>query len=615
MPEPISVSTRAFFAIPPEALWSFLADTERLNRAMKLPAVRFVPLPDPAKKGHYQAETSVWGMRLAYEEFPFDFVEGRRYRVVRRFASGPLEEVTGGVRLAPAPGGTELEVFADVRPRNWLGSFLARRVLAKKANEDVLALARALERHLAAPAAAPAPALPPPERLHPEVLESRLRAVKAGGPVEKLKSHLLSASDLEVIRMRPFELADRWGEERMATLGLFLHAARAGALDLAWSVLCPNCRMAVQKVLTLAELKAQVHCETCGIGFGTDFAASVEARFAANPAVREARRETFCIGGPANMPEIVAQLRLEPGEARKEPFDSGPSGPFAQGRPLGAAGALRVRCYQAPGILALAGTRVRVRAEGLSIEPGEAGVLEVENGLACEALVVIERETWRETAATAALVTSLQDFRDLFPSEAVAPGEEIGIASLAVLFTDLKGSTDLYQKVGDPKAFAFVLNHFRYLTEAVARHRGGVVKTMGDAVMATFARGRDALEAAVEMQAAWGAFRKGQGASAGDLDLKVGVHQGPAIAIHNAGKLDYFGTTVNMAARVQAQSSGGDVVMTRALADDPEAAAFLSTSGLVREALTVALKGLEGDHALLRLRPQGEGGLAAAGGA
>ena len=98
--------------------------------------------------------------------------------------------------------------------------------------------------------------------------------------------------------------------------------------------------------------------------------------------------------------------------------------------------------------------------------------LEVENDLPVEALLVIERETWKQQAATAVEVTSLQEFRDLFPSDAVAPGQEMAIASLAVLFTDLKGSTDLYQRAGDPRAFSFVQNHFRYLTETVASCRG-----------------------------------------------------------------------------------------------------------------------------------------------
>jgi adenylate cyclase len=263
-----------------------------------------------------------------------------------------------------------------------------------------------------------------------------------------------------------------------------------------------------------------------------------------------------------------------------------------------------VRCYQSPGILGLEGSRIRCRADGLRIEPGPAGELEVINELGVEALVVVERESWRERAATAARVTSFQDFRDLYPGEAVAPGEEIGISSLAVLFTDLKGSTELYARMGDSKVFGFVQTHFRYLVETVARHRGGVVKTMGDAVMATFASGRDAIEAGVAMQRGWGAFQKDR-ADFEHVDLKVGIHEGSAIAINNAGKLDYFGTMVNKAARVQAQSTGGDVVYSHSVAADPEVRTWLDASGLKEEIQSVELKGLEGEHVLHRVRPAG----------
>jgi class 3 adenylate cyclase len=227
-------------------------------------------------------------------------------------------------------------------------------------------------------------------------------------------------------------------------------------------------------------------------------------------------------------------------------------------------------------------------------------VLAAANALDREALLVVERESWRESAATAAAVTSLQEFRDLFPAEAVAPGAEIGIESLAVLFTDLKGSTELYRAIGDDRAFAFVQAHFRYLRGCVARNRGAVVKTMGDAVMAAFARARDAAAAALEMQRGWEEFARGQPGAEG-IALKVGLHQGPSIAINNEGRLDYFGSTVNLAARIQGQSTGGDVVYSRAVADDPDARELLrSEEG---QDVTAVLKGFEGEQTLRRLRP------------
>lgn len=597
--------TKARINVPLDALWNFLSDTERMNRAIDLPPVTFVPLPDPTKKGYYTAEATYLGMKMVYQELPFEWVRGRWYQVERRYSSGPLERFVGGMRFVPANGGTELEVYADLDPRNLVGTFLAKKVAPKKAAHEIMDLAKAYEKHVAASGPPPAP---PDERdLHPDILDARLKTLQNLTGVQKLRAHLLTAADLEVVRMRPFEIADQWREDRTHLLRLFLHAARVGVLDLNWTVLCPSCRVAVRQTQTLTQLKAQAHCETCAIEFGADLAKSIEARFTVNPAIRPARRQIYCIGGPANMPQIVAQLRVQPGQVRKEAFDLPPGG-------------LRVRCYQAPNILPLTGMKVRIEASGLKLEPGTPGQLEVENTLPVEALAVVERETWKESAATAAMVTSMQDFRDLFPNEAVAPGEEIGIESLAILFTDLKGSTELYQKLGDSKAFGFVQNHFRYLVEAVALHRGGVVKTMGDAVMATFASGKDAVMAAIEMQRDWDAFRSDRFSTTqrqklgvahrsktdfDDVTLKIGIHQGPAIAINNAGKLDYFGTMVNKAARVQAQSVGDDVVFSLSVAEDPEVRRYLATTELKEEIVSVPLKGLEGDHILHRIRPKG----------
>jgi class 3 adenylate cyclase len=603
VPAPLSVSSKIRVQVPLDRLWDFLADTERVNRAVDLPAIQFSPLPDPQKKGYYRAETTFLGMKLAYDELPFEWVRGRYYQVERRFSSGPLEKVVGGIRCAAAGQATDLEVFADMVPRNLLGTLVAKKVLGKKATEDFIELARAFERHLTQNE--PPPALPKASDLHADVLDARLKECDGLLAVPRLREHLLTAPDLEVVRMRPFELADRWGEDRDSVLRLFLHAAKAGVLDLNWSVLCPSCRVPVKQALTLSQLESKAHCETCRVEFGPDLARSIEARFTVNAAVRPARREIYCIGGPANVPQIQSQLRLQPGETRREEF------------PI-PTGGLRVRCYQAPGIVPLQGLSVRVEKDGLKVEAGSPGVLAVENRLDVEALVVVERESWKQGAATAALVTSMQDFRDLFPGEAVAPGEELGIESLAVLFTDLKGSTELYQKLGDAKAFGFVQNHFRYLTEAVALHRGGVVKTMGDAVMAIFASAKDAVQAGVEMQRHWGGFRgerfntiqrgrMGVGqrprSEFEGVSLKVGIHQGSAIAINNAGKLDYFGTMVNKAARVQAQSVGDDVVFSLAVAEDAAVRAYLESAGLREEVVTVSLKGLEGDHVLHRIRP------------
>ena len=105
---------------------------------------------------------------------------------------------------------------------------------------------------------------------------------------------------------------------------------------------------------------------------------------------------------------------------------------------------------------------------------------------------------------------SNQTFRELFGAETITSGEGLAIKRLTLLFTDLKGSTALYDSVGDMKAFDLVRRHFGYLQECIARNSGALVKTIGDAVMATFVDPRDGLRAALEMRARDCAIQRGR---------------------------------------------------------------------------------------------------------
>ena len=164
----------------------------------------------------------------------------------------------------------------------------------------------------------------------------------------------------------------------------------------------------------------------------------------------------------------------------------------------------------------------------------------------------MERLAWSDQAATAAEVTALQCFRDLFSEEALRPGERISVGSLTILFTDLCGSTRLYKEVGDAPAFGLVMGHFDLLLEAIATEEGAVVKTIGDAVMTVFRRPVGAVRAILRVQQAL-AIAPGK---LGDLQLKAGMHYGPCIAVTLNDKLDYFGSTVNIASRLEHLSEG-----------------------------------------------------------
>jgi class 3 adenylate cyclase len=193
---------------------------------------------------------------------------------------------------------------------------------------------------------------------------------------------------------------------------------------------------------------------------------------------------------------------------------------------------------------------------------------------------------------------SNQTFLDLFVTETIVAGEGLAVRRLALLFTDLQGSTALYDRIGDMKAFDLVRLHFGDLRECISRNSGALVKTIGDAVMASFVDPLDALRAALDMRAQIAQFNADAG---GDLiGLKIGLHAGACLAVTLNDRLDYFGQTVNIAARVQALAGAGEIVVTDYVLALPGAAELVADLEIERSA--VQLKGIAGDVAVHSLR-------------
>src|SRR4029078_3982321 len=131
----------------------------------------------------------------------------------------------------------------------------------------------------------------------------------------------------------------------------------------------------------------------------------------------------------------------------------------------------------------------------------------------------------RKPILTAKRILSNQTFRDLYKADNLNIDQRLKITSLTFLFTDLKGSTALYERVGDLVAFDLVRAHFHALLEIIAAEKGAVVKTIGDAVMATFIRPEHALRAGLRMRSAMKELNKKRGAEG--LVLKSGRDERP----------------------------------------------------------------------------------------
>jgi class 3 adenylate cyclase len=192
---------------------------------------------------------------------------------------------------------------------------------------------------------------------------------------------------------------------------------------------------------------------------------------------------------------------------------------------------------------------------------------------------------------------SSQVFRELFRAESIPSEGGLELKSVTVLFTDLKGSTAIYERVGDLRAYDLVRQHFAVLRAIAMAEGGAIVKTIGDAVMASFADASGAMRAALRMS------REVAGLGEGDLRLKIGMHAGACIAVELNDRLDYFGRTVNIAARVEGVAAAGEIVCTEAVYAAPGVAASATAAGFAATRADVALRGIEGEVAVVRLAP------------
>ncbi len=205
----------------------------------------------------------------------------------------------------------------------------------------------------------------------------------------------------------------------------------------------------------------------------------------------------------------------------------------------------------------------------------------------------------RRPFLTAKRLLTNQTFRDLYRTDTLAIGQRLKITSLTFLFTDLRGSTELYERVGDLVAFDLVNEHFRILNEIVASEAGAVVKTIGDAVMATFPTPDRALSAALRMREAMRRMNLASGRD--DLVLKIGMHEGPCIAVNMNERQDYFGQTVNIASRVQALASAQAIFATGSVVGDSRSADLLKARALVPVSQNAVLRGLERELTLFAI--------------
>ncbi|MBZ9605619.1 adenylate/guanylate cyclase domain-containing protein [Phyllobacterium chamaecytisi] len=440
--------------------------------------------------------------------------------------------------------------------------------------------------------------------------------------VDALERLVREAPDRKLSRINALAFAASEQLDEEQTISAFLQASRLGLFEMSWNVLCPGCGGVLDANTSLKTVQSDEYtCALCAAGYEPTLDEMVEVTFTVTPRVRhieahnphqlpavEYFRQVYW-GSGVDLPDndfeekvdefIVESLELPAGEKAVISLHLPPSFIIVFEPVTHAAQFLDVtgEPTKERQTISLVFDRVHRHSETITLRPGPLRI-SVENHtdvrtlpsvcLANDALHTMLGK--RRPFLTAKSLLSNQTFRDIYRTDTIDVDQKLRITSLTFLFTDLRGSTELYERVGDLAAFDLVKAHFGVLNEIVGAEAGAVVKTIGDAVMATFPTPDRALVAAMRMRDAMLRLNKERGSE--DLLLKIGIHEGPCIAVSLNERQDYFGQTVNIASRVQHLATSREIFATGSVLNDPRVSHVLTDHGLKPMSQTVTLRGI-----------------------
>lgn len=585
----------------PEEIWPLISDTNRLNQELNLPPVQKADLSYNYMDGHCQLSYDSLKNSDAWEEEPYEWEHPFRFGVKRRYKNGFCREMKIQVDLLPNDLGTRVRYQIWALPRNFISMF----TLPLKLNTLYRSRLKSALRHY--------------DLLHRKglasyELEYKKRLVRGGKRrleelgdelanetgeskiVAKLLNYLVRSKDWEAAHIQPYALARYWNQPEQKVLSVFLHATKTGLLNFNWDLYCPDCRKIQHSCTTLSEVHEPVFCEECKKEFYINFNRTVQLSFRPNPLIRKLSDDRYCLTGPQTRPDIVIKQFLRKGEKRylKTRLEVG----TYYLRVKGVRGKARIKVTERGNdniTISLIQAGMNDEYVEISTEPN----LIFENKTEKSLIFILEKEQWNRSGVTAARATSLQLFRDLFDKEVLRKGEKIAVDSQTLMFTDLLDSTSMYTREGDEEAVGQVIEHFDILQNAITEENGAIVKTIGDSVMAVFSNPSKAFRAFVKAHK----LIKKNGRFNSSLKLKVGIHHGSCVAVNLNNKIDYFGSTVNIAARLVDFADEDEIILSQSVAENTEVVRMLESSELSyfsSKDITTSLRGFEGEQFLIK---------------
>lgn len=539
----------------PDAIWTYIADTSRFNRELG-----FSPRHQQEIDGKAVVTTTMVGFEQIWIEEPWTWVSGQTVSAERIYKKGMAEKVHAVFHIERENNKSKVYIYFGWHAKHWFWSWFIQAtesVIKGKFGKTFEKIDAYLAKNKNDFSGRALKAVIKPLNERQQSRLNELKTALKSKPVnpaliDKLVEYVTTADDLELESIRALKLVNEWNQSLKDVLGLCLHATRVGLLNISWNVVCPHCKGSRFSAGSLGDIPEDSNCDTCEIDFSTSEPDVVEIVFKVNKAVREIPEVLYCAAEPAKKSHIKIQQKIEPQKSLsfKVPHKAG----YYRARAIGNENSVKFYVDKTAEDKKLEILTKKLNEEVVKL--GLGSELTVKNQNSEDLVFSFEELQWSDNALKPSQVLSFSEFRDLFADEHLNSNVKLHLGEQTILFTDIVGSTKFYEAVGDAKAFADVRAHFQEMFQEIKKADGVVVKTIGDAVMASFPSAVDAFNAAVAIQKRFHENRN-------DLSIRVriSIHTGQVIAVQLNTGIDYFGSVVNLGAKIQSCAGAGEIAM------------------------------------------------------
>ena len=557
----------------PIELWPYLSDSNKLFKALGSPPVNQTAISRSVPKGFLELAHSQFKSHSVWQEEPYTWEKPFRFGTTRFYKIGLIRRIKFLVDLTPISGGTLVNVKLWLAPKNpfifpfiklYVDEYIKWKLKLTLNEYDSCAEFGTLpyEKNRGKKLVKGARA-----RIH-NISTQLAEKTRRRRIIDHLVKFITHAEDEDLIRIHPYALAEYWGEKKYAVLNVFLNAAKLDLLTFSWDVCCPNCKAPKHTFKNLKEARTHLFCTDCNIEYKMDFNKNTHLVFTPHPLIRKVSERKYCFGGPALAPHRVLQSFLKIGEEKYINTELTDGTYLFKSHSHKGHLVLHVRKDGIDNIsINLFDTDFTGQEATISRSPN----ISIFNKTSKDIVCFLEKQDWKEEAIYASEVGSSHDFRSMFSGETLNDDEKVTAEDVTMMFTDLMNSTELYLQEGDEFAIGRVMNHFKIIEQIVSEERGGIVKTIGDSVMAVFRDPVSAIKAVERIQQIFTT----SSAMRNTFRLKAGIHMGNCTVVNLNNRIDYFGNTVNIAARLVDVAKEKEIVVSQAVFEHPDVQLYL----------------------------------------